>query len=116
VDPEQCLAREGPAEPVAQEAVKRADAERSDRQSLDALRTKGLLEFRRLRFVDNSPGEEHEYTVPAQPSQRERKRARRRWVEPLDVVNGNQNRLPFTETLQHLAHRYGKGAAIDGIT
>jgi hypothetical protein len=45
VDAEQCLAREGPAEPVAQVAVERADAEWSQRQPLDALRTKGLLEF-----------------------------------------------------------------------
>ena len=93
VDAEQRLAREGPAEPVAQEPMERADAERSHRQPLDALRAERLLESRRLRSVDEPPGEQQEHAARGEPSQRERERARRGGVEPLDVVDRDEKRL-----------------------
>ena len=60
MDAEQRLAREGPAEPVAQEPVERADAERPHRQPLDALGAERLLEPRRLRSVADPPGEQQD--------------------------------------------------------
>ena len=92
VDAEQRLPREGPAEPVAQEPVDRADAERSHRQPPDALRAERLLEPRRLRPLDEPPGEQQAHVARVEPSQRERERARRGRVEPLDVVDGDQHR------------------------
>ena len=47
VDPEQGLACELSAETIAQEAMERADAERTDREPADALRVERLLELRR---------------------------------------------------------------------
>ena len=43
--------------------MERADAERADRQPLDALRLERLLELRRLRSVDEPPGEQQEHAV-----------------------------------------------------
>jgi hypothetical protein len=54
--------------------------------------------------------------VPVEPSQRERQCARRGWVEPLDVVDSDQNRLPFAQNLQHAVHRHREGAVINAIT
>jgi len=113
VDAEQRLACEGPVEPVAQERVERADAERSHRQPLDALRAERVLQLRRLGAVDAPSGEQHEHTARSEPSHGERKCAQRGGVEPLHVVDGNEDRLPFAEKLQHVVHRHGERAAID---
>jgi hypothetical protein len=78
VDADQRLAREGPAEPVVQELVERAHAERSNRQAPDALCTERLVESGRLCLVDEPSGEQHENFVRGEPSQGERKRARGR--------------------------------------
>jgi hypothetical protein len=115
VDAQQCLAREHPAEAIAQEAMQRANAERSHGQPLDALRTKRLLESRRLRSVDEPPGEQQEYTVAGEPSQTELDRAGRRGIEPLDVVHRDQDRPAFAEKLQHVAHRHSDRAVINTI-
>jgi type VI protein secretion system component VasF len=116
VDAEQCLAREGPAEPVAQKPMEGADAERSHSQPLHALCTECLLESRRLRSVHEPSRQQQAYVGCVTPSQRERKRARRGGIEPLDVVDSNQNRLSLTEKLQRAAHRHANRAVIDGIT
>jgi hypothetical protein len=58
VDAEQRLTREGPTEPVAQEPVERAGAERPHAQPLDPLRIERLLDRRRLRSVNEPPGEQ----------------------------------------------------------
>ncbi len=116
LDADQRLAREGPAEPVVQELVERAHAERPHRHPPDPLRTKPRVDFRRLRSIGEPSGEQHENIVRGKPSQGERKRARRRWVEPLDVVDGDQNRFLFAEKLHHVAHRDGERAMIDSLT
>ena len=97
VDAEQRLAGERPPETVAQQPMERADAERSNRQPLDALRIQRLLQPGRLGASDEPPGEQQENRARSESSQRERKRARRGRVEPLNVVDGNQNRLPLAE-------------------
>jgi len=74
VNAQQRLPREGSAEAVAQEPVKRADTERSHKQPLDALVWKRVLELRRLGVAGQSPGKQHEHTAIAEPSQRKRER------------------------------------------
>jgi len=116
VDAEQGLAREGPAEPVAQEPMKRARAERSQRQPLHILRTQRVLEPRRLRSVTDPAGEQQGHLVRGEPSQCECERARRGRIEPLDVVDREQERLPLAEELQRITDGHGERALIDGIT
>jgi hypothetical protein len=55
MDPEQCLAGERPLETVVEEPMQRADAERTYRQPLEALRGERMLQLRRLRSVDEPP-------------------------------------------------------------
>ena len=115
MDAEQCLAREGPAEPVAQQPMERADAERPHRQPLDALRTERLLESRLLRSVDEPPGEQQEHVVRGEPSQRERECVRRRVVEPLNVVDREEKGRVLGEQLQCTANRHPERPRIDPV-
>ena len=111
MDTDQCLTRKGPSQPVAQKSMKCPDAQGRHRHPLYALLTKRHLEAQRLHPVGESPGEQQQHVVPLESSQRERKRARRRRVEPLDVVDGNQNRLSDrSETAARRAlQRQGRG-------
>ena len=113
MDAEQRLPREGPVEPVVQEAVQRADAERPDRQPPDALLLERLFELRRPRAFPEPPREQHEHAVGLDPSQREREHGRRGRVEPLDVVDGDHERPALAQELQHVAHRHGERAVVD---
>jgi hypothetical protein len=115
VDAEERLARERPAEAVAQEQMERAGAERSHRQRADALGAERLLELRRLRSLDEPSGEQQARAVPLEPPQRERKCSRGGRVEPLNVVDGNQKGLPLAEKLQRIAHGHGQRPAIHRI-
>ena len=112
---EQRLAREGPVELIAQQPVERASAERSDGQSPHALSTKRLLEPRGPRPFHESAGEQKEHLVPVEPPKRECERTRRGRVEPLDVVDGNEERLPLAQCLEHAADRHAQCAAIDRL-
>ena len=51
----------------------------------------------------------------SESSQRKRQRARRGRVEPLNVVDGKQNRLSLTEHMEHVAYRHADRAVIDRI-
>jgi hypothetical protein len=115
VDPEQRLARERPAEPVAQELVKRPDAERPNPNALDSVSADRLVQTERLRLVDRSPRQQDTNIVCAEAAKRERERARRRGVEPLDVVDGDHERFAIAEQLENVAHRDGERALIDAI-
>jgi hypothetical protein len=96
--------------------MQRADAERPYRQPLDALQSERSLQLRRLGRVDEPPGEQQENRAGRKSSQRERKRARRGRVEPLDVVDGDEKRLLFAQKLEHVANRDRERAVINGIT
>ena len=115
MDAEQRLAGERPPETVVQQPMERADAERSNRQPLDAPRIQRLLQPGRLGAGDRPPGEQHENRARSESSQRERKRARRGRVEPLNVVDRKQNRLPLAEQVQHVAYRHAERAVINRI-
>ena len=115
MDAEQCLAGEGPPQAVVQEPMERADAERSNRQPLDARRIQRFLQPGRLGAGDGPLGEEHEDTARSKSSQRERERVGRGCVEPLNVVDCKQNRFLLAEQVQHITYRHGKRALINWI-
>jgi hypothetical protein len=92
-----------------------ADAERPHRQALDALCRQHSLQLRQLAAVDDAPREQQEDRARTEPSQRERKRARRGRVEPLNVVDGEHHRPPLGEQVQHVAHRHSESAVIERI-
>jgi hypothetical protein len=95
--------------------VERTDAERSNRDAFDPIRSKRANECMRL-LVEEPPSKQQADTRCGQPAERERERARRGRVEPLDIVDGDHHRLALTEEPDHVAHRNGERALIDAIT
>ena len=92
VDAEQRLAGERPAEPVPQEPMERADAERPHRQAPDGLRAERPLESRRLLRRRAPPGEQQAHGLAPSRAERERQRVRRRGIEPLEIVDRDEER------------------------
>ncbi len=88
VQPQQGRTWESESEPVTDETLDRADAERPDGQSLDRPGKRRLERRRRLAAA----GEEDPDRLAVEPPQRERERIRRRGIEPLDVVDREQQR------------------------
>jgi hypothetical protein len=115
MDAQQRLPREGSAEAVTQQPVKRADTQRSDTQVLHALIRKCSLKLRRLDVARQSPGEQHANTAIAEPSQRKREGARRRRIQPRNVIDGQEQRPLVAEELQHVADSHDKGTLVDGL-
>ena len=116
VDSEQCLARERRSQPIAQKAMERPHAERPDDELPAAVRTRRAFELRLMRTLGQPPCEEKADRARVEPPQGERERTRRGRVEPLNVVDGDQNRSTFAQKLQDVAHCNGKRAVIDRIT
>ena len=115
VNTQQRLAREWAPDPVAQEAMERADTERPDQQPLDSLRLECALEGRGLPCFDDPPGQQQSHALAGHTSQREHKRARRGRVEPLDVVDGEHDRRLCGERLQGCPNRHGERARVDRL-
>jgi hypothetical protein len=115
VDAEQRLPRERPADPVAQELMERTDAERPNADALDRVGGDCLVQGGRLGFVGRTPSQQDANIDCADPTERERERARRRRVEPLDVVDGDHERLAVAEQLEDVANRDGERPLIHGI-
>ena len=69
-----------------------------------------------MSTLGRPPREEKADRAPIEPPQGERERTRRRRVEPLNVVDGDQDRSAFAQKLQDVAHCNGKRAVIDRIT
>ena len=93
VEAEQRRPREHAAEPSLQDRVQRARAERADLHALEPLVVDRELELRHRDAVPEPAGEEQADVLLRQSPQRERQSARRGRVEPLDVVDRDQNRL-----------------------
>ena len=88
VDPPQELARDAQPEPVAQDATDRAEAEWAEFHPLDAVRVERELEWRR----GPRPAREEEADLGAlEPSRGKREGGGRGGVEPLDVVERDQD-------------------------
>ena len=115
MDAEQRLAREGSSEPVAQEPVEAADAERADREPLRAFRAQRSLEDGRVRARVAPVREQQEHAARAGPPQRERESERRRCVEPLNVVDREEKRPSLREQLDGAAGRGAERPWVHGL-
>jgi hypothetical protein len=115
VELEQRLAREWPAEPVEEQPMQRADAQRRDRETPDSLRAECRLDARARRRVADPLGGQHEHGACREPADRECERVRRRGVEPLEVVDRDQQRHVLGEQLQRATGRDRERARVDRI-
>jgi hypothetical protein len=100
VNAEQGLARESPTEPIMQEAVEPADAQRNNGQMLHVLLAERMLEIRGLGLVGKPPGQQQAHVVRLEPTQRERQNARRGRIEPLEIVDRDEEGSLFGKHLQ----------------
>src|SRR5689334_14231467 len=92
-----------------------AGAERTHRQSLGRGAAKRLIQAQCLRLAGGPPGEQEANVLSGKPPERECESDRRRRVEPLDVVDGDQDRLALAETVDDIAQGEGERALIDRI-
>src|SRR5919204_2130274 len=95
--------------------MERAHAQWAHDQPPHTIRTQRSLELRLLRALDQPPRKYKDDRARVEPPQGEPERTRRRRVEPLDVVDGDQNRSAVAQKLQPIVHGDGKRPAIDGI-
>jgi len=112
VEPKQRGAREDALEPLAKDELNRPDAQRADGQLHHGAGRERLLEVGRLAPLHPPTGEQEEDGVAQAPG-RERESAPRRAVEPLDVVDRNEDgRLPG-EDLEAVPDGDAQSARID---
>ena len=107
VDPPQELARDAQPEPVAQDAADRAEAEWAEFHPLDAVRVERELERRRR---PRPAGEEEADPGALEPSRGKREGGGRGGVEPLDVVERDQDGI----TRRHRTERV-EATDADGV-
>ena len=85
--------RKRDAEPLAQQTMRRADAQRAEPQPPQPLARKRALEPERSRLrAAAAARDENRDRRCRQPSKREREHGRRRRIQPLHVVDRNQQR------------------------
>ena len=92
VDPEQRQAPVRAPEAIAQQQVEGAGAERPDVDPVDVVEAEHRPGGCRRRRTVTAPGNEHDHAHAFHPAERERERAGRPRIEPLDVVDGDQER------------------------
>ena len=95
--------------------VNGTEAQRADVQPLHAVVTDRPLEVRRLRTFAEATGEQQEDRPIAQPPQREGERARRGRIEPLDVVDREDNRPLGSENLERTPNRDTERARVEAV-
>jgi hypothetical protein len=115
VDAEEGLAAERSAEAVEQQPLERTDAERLDLKVLETLCGERVLELRRPYALGRAAGEQDDDGLRHDPPQREHQGVHRRGVEPLHVVDGEEQRALVGEQLERLADSDGEGAPVDRI-
>ena len=96
--------------------MNRAETERADVQPLHSVGTDRPLEIRRLRTFAEATGEQEEDRPLVHPPQRERECARRGRVEPLVVVDREDNRPLGSENLQRAPDRDAERARIEVVS
>ena len=115
MDAEQRLALEHAIEAVTQERVQRSEAEGSERQTFDVVNPECLLELGRLCAVRGPSNQQQAHPTRLEPAERERERAHRRCIEPLQVVDRNNRRPLSCKRLQDVPDRDCERAWIDGF-
>ena len=85
--------------------MQRADAERAERQPRQPAFRERALELEHLDTLSVAHRREHADSLAPQAPQRDLKRGGGRGVEPLQVVDGNQQRAPLLELAQRVEDR-----------
>ena len=92
--------------------MQRASAERIDLHALEPLVVERELQLRDREAVAEPAGEEQADVLLRQAAHRERQGARRGRVQPLDVVDRDQDRLTLREQEQRVADGHREGPDI----
>ena len=100
VQPEQRRSWERPPQRLAQQQLGRTDAQWPHLESFDGTRCKSVLDARHDDGLAETPRQEHEQRHGRQPSQREGQHARRGGVDPLAVVDRDDEGPLLGEQLQ----------------
>ena len=96
-DPSQQLPRQTQPEPLGQQPSGRAEAQRTDLQTLQHSALERPLQ---RGPTTGTPGEQEANRLVLEPTSRERERVRRRTIEPLDVVDRDQHRAASGQRTQ----------------
>jgi len=85
--------------------VNGAEAQRPNTQPHDSLGGDRALEVRRLHRLAQSTGEQEDYRLLVEPPQRERERACRRGIQPLNVVDRDHDRYVHRKSVERIPNR-----------
>ena len=113
VKAEQRGPREHPPEPSQQKTVQRAQAQRADGKMLDDAPVHSKLKRGHPDVVLEPAGAEKTDVAVVQPPQRKSKRAHGRRIQPLHVVDRNQDRLAIREQMQRAPDGHSERSRID---
>ena len=113
VDAQQRRPRERPAEPRLQDPVQRAGTERADVLALDRFAVERKLELGSVGATPEPAGEKQPDVLALQAPQRELQGGSRRSVQPLDIVDREQDRLTLGEQVQRATDGHGQRSEVD---
>ena len=98
-----------------EQLVDRADAERPDANTGDAVRLERVLDGGRLLCLAEPSRPDQEDVGVRQPAERESQRARRRCIEPLEVVDRDHEPV-LGEQVQGASNRHAERTRVDRAT
>ena len=98
-----------------EQLVDRADAERPDANTVDPVRLERVLDGGRLLSLAEPSRPDQQDVRVGQPAQRETQRARRRGIEPLEVVDRDDEPV-LGEQFQSASNRNSQGTWVDRTT
>ena len=111
---EKCRARELHVEMHANKLVKPRDGQRAEPEMFDSVGSERTGQLGRLGFIGGDPdGRQYADRLGLQPPTRELEHTRRRWVEPLNVVDGDEHCRSVREDT-HAAEERSRDRAIIG--
>ena len=113
VQPEQRRPRHRAIESAAKQLLDGADAQRSDLDAFDPVWLEGVLDDGGLLHFTEPACPDQQQVRLGQPAKREPEGARRRGVEPLQIVDRDDKSV-FREELQGSANRNSESTRIDG--
>ena len=101
------------ADPLSQQVVERPQAQRADRESREPIRRKRAIELHRDGRVGRRPHRrEQADTLVTQAAERDLQHTGRRRVEPLEVVEREDDRLPLGEHLEDVEQGQPDGSRV----
>ena len=114
IDTSQHRARDGPFQALFEQQLERPHRKRLEGDGLHAPSPEATIELEGERAPrPRSTCEDHCDGLVTQPAEHEGENARRRWVEPLLVVDGDENRPGGGQFAQHAEN--GTGQRLPGL-